>query len=92
MTTKSPAEKSQPRTLADLQPGESGIVGTLHVEGSQRRRLMDLGFVPGSVVKAELRAPLGDPIAYLVRGALIALRADQAALVTLKEERKEQHP
>jgi len=71
--------------LADLAPGQSGVVARLEVEGEQRRRLMDLGLVPGTVVTAELRSPLRDPTAYRIRGALIALRSDQAGLVVLED-------
>ena len=46
--------------------------------GAQRRRLLDLGVVPGTRVTSELRGPSGDPTAYRIRGALIALRRDQA--------------
>ena len=67
--------------LSDLQRGASARVDHIKVEGPQRRRLMDLGFVSGTEVEAVMLAPLGDPMAYRVRGATIALRADQAALV-----------
>jgi len=49
--------------------------------GVERRRLLDLGVVPGTVVSAELRSPGGDPTAYRIRGAMIALRRAQADLV-----------
>jgi ferrous iron transport protein A len=71
--------------LADLALGQSGVVARLEVEGEQRRRLMDLGLVPGTVVTAELKSPLRDPTAYRIRGALIALRSDQAGLVVLED-------
>jgi Fe2+ transport system protein FeoA len=44
---------------------------------------MDLGIVPGTVIGAELRSPGGDPTAYDIRGALIALRREQAALINI---------
>jgi DtxR family Mn-dependent transcriptional regulator len=66
--------------LSSLAPGESAaVVGIAPgCQGPQRRRLLDLGLVPGTVVTAELRGPLRDPVAYRVRGALIALRREQA--------------
>jgi DtxR family Mn-dependent transcriptional regulator len=66
--------------LSNLEPGESAtVVGIAPgCQGPQRRRLLDLGLVPGTVVTAELRGPLHDPVAYRVRGALIALRKEQA--------------
>jgi DtxR family Mn-dependent transcriptional regulator len=70
-------------TLADLEPGHSARVVRLAAacQGPQRRRLLDLGVVPGTVVKAEFASPGGDPIAYRIRGALIALRHAQAELI-----------
>lgn len=70
-------------TLADLQPGQSGIVADLESAGLQRRRMMDLGIVPGTRVRMEMSSPLGDPIAYRVRGALVALRQEQARQVLI---------
>ena len=58
----------------------------LEVDGDQRRRLMDLGLIPGTEVTAELVSPLGDPVAYRVRGSLIALRRDQARLIVIRRE------
>jgi DtxR family Mn-dependent transcriptional regulator len=72
-------------TLASLAPGESGRV--LHIapscRGLQRRRLMDLGIVPGTDVVAEMTSAAGDPTAYRIRGTLIALRGDQARQVQI---------
>lgn len=72
--------------LYHLKVGESCRVLSLTAEGILRRRLLDLGFVPGAQVKNIRRSPLGDPTAYLVRGAAVALRKEEAALikVTLK--------
>jgi DtxR family transcriptional regulator, Mn-dependent transcriptional regulator len=52
--------------------------------GSERSRMLDLGFVPGSVVTPELASPLHGPVAYRVRGTLIALRGSQAAQVLVQ--------
>ncbi|GMV37261.1 MAG: hypothetical protein AMXMBFR61_17690 [Fimbriimonadales bacterium] len=71
-------------TLDRLAPGESARVVSLASEGPERRRLLDLGFVPGAQIRASLRSPLGDPTAYEVRGALIALRREQAARITVE--------
>jgi DtxR family Mn-dependent transcriptional regulator len=70
-------------TLANLAPGESARVVRLSAacQGPQRRRLLDLGAVPGTVITAEFASPGGDPTAYRIRGALIALRRAQALLI-----------
>lgn len=51
--------------------------------GPERRRLMDLGIIPGTVIEAEFRSPSGDPTAYRIRGATIALRQEQADLINV---------
>jgi len=47
----------------------------------ERRRLLDLGFVPGTTIEVEMVSPGGDPTAYRVRGTLIALRREQSSLI-----------
>lgn len=71
------------RTLGSLSPGNRAIVAGLSpaCRGLQRRRLMDLGIVPGTTIEAEMRSPGGDPTAYRIRGAMIALRREHADLV-----------
>ncbi len=79
-----PAEEPpSARPLTALQPGETARVLGISplIRGVERRRLLDLGILPGTAISAELRSPGGDPTAYQVRGALIALRADQASLI-----------
>lgn len=75
------------KTLADLKEGEDAeVVGiSPQCRGSQRRRLLDLGVVPGTVIKAELAGPLGDPKAYRIMGASIGLRRKQATLIFVKD-------
>ncbi len=74
------------QTLADITPGSTGMVTAVHSEGPERRRMMDLGIVPGTVIRAEMRSPMGDPVAYRVRGALIALRREQARLIEVTQD------
>ncbi|MBM3777073.1 MAG: metal-dependent transcriptional regulator [Acidimicrobiia bacterium] len=79
----SEADASARPTLLDVRLGETarveGIAATCH--GSQRRRLLDLGVVKGTEISAELQSASGDPVAYRIRGALIALRREQAAAI-----------
>ncbi|MEW5982889.1 MAG: metal-dependent transcriptional regulator [Acidobacteriota bacterium] len=69
--------------LAGLKPGERGRVVEISpaCRGPERRRLMDLGFVPGTIVDVDLVSPAGDPTAYRLRGSVVALRREQARLV-----------
>lgn len=66
--------------LSALEPGESARVVSISpsLRPHERRRMLDLGLIPGTAVEAELRSPAGDPTAYRIRGAVIALRREQA--------------
>lgn len=79
-----PAEMTR---LSVLATGESAEVVALAVScrGAQRRRLLDLGVVPGTRITNELRGPSGDPTAYRIRGALIALRQEQASQIYVQK-------
>ena len=81
VTIEGPADVASMTRLSTLSLGESADVVALATScrGAQRRRLLDLGLVPGTRVTSELRGPSGDPTAYRIRGALIALRSDQAS-------------
>lgn len=69
--------------LHALKVGESGVVVDLATEGILRRRLLDLGFVPGVIVKSERKSPFGDPTAYKLRGAIIALRREESDTINV---------
>ena len=71
-------------SMRELQPGESGVVQRLLLNGSMRRRLLDLGLVEGTEVECLGRSPGGDPSAYLVRGAVIAIRAEDGRKVLIE--------
>ena len=73
-------------TLLDAAPNETvRVVGISRAcQGSQRRRLLDLGVVRGAEVTPELVSASGDPVAYRLRGALIALRRVQAAEILVE--------
>ncbi len=72
--------------LSSLQPDESArVIGiSAACRGAERRRMMDLGIVPGTEVRAELQGPGGDPTAYRIRGAMIALRRQQAERIQVE--------
>lgn len=74
-------------TLRDVPRGQTvRVVGlTPDCQGTQRRRLLDLGVVKGTLVTPRLRSAAGDPVAYEIRGALIALRKEQADWVAVEE-------
>ena len=85
-------EQIQPGApLNTLNPGEKGRVVALspRLRGADRRRMMDLGILPGTMIDVEMTSPSGDPTAYKVRGALIALRIEQAKLIQVESEVEE---
>lgn len=74
----------RPASLAGLADGQICYVNTIELTGLFRRRVFDLGIVPGTRVECVLRSPSGNPIAYCVRGAVIALRSEDAARIKVK--------
>jgi ferrous iron transport protein A len=83
-----------PTHLSELEV--SDIADIEHVGGERafRRRLMELGLVPGTRVELKAVAPLGDPLELLVRGASLSIRRADAALVrvTLTEKARGRAP
>lgn len=77
--------------LSDLNTGEEANIVSIspRCRGPERRRLMDLGILPGTRVFAELRSPNGDPTAYRIRDSLIALREEQARMIFVEHPQKE---
>jgi DtxR family Mn-dependent transcriptional regulator len=75
------------QTLASLNSSEKGtVIGISKAcRGQQRRRLMDLGVTPGTEITMEMPSAGGDPIAYQIRGATIALRKEQAGLIHIQK-------
>ena len=76
-------------TLEELGIDKSGIVCNLRATGAMRRRFIDLGVVEGTRIECVGKSPAGDPCAYLVRGAVIAIRAKDARKITLRRSCKE---
>ena len=77
-------KESQPRTLQELSPGESGmIVSVGNQSGAVKRRLVDMGLTPGTVVKVTKIAPLGDPLEVSLRGYELSLRKEDAGQIQI---------
>lgn len=70
-------------SLDCLNPGDKGIVKALQVTGSMRRRLLDIGLIENTPVECLGRSPAGDPTAFLIRGAVIAIRSEDCAKIML---------
>lgn len=71
--------------LFELQSGKEGLVDKITVTGGMRRRLLDLGLAPDTKVKCVGTSPLGDPKAFLIRGAVIALRQEACEKIFIKD-------
>lgn len=67
--------------LSQLETGRSGQVVSIATAGPMRQRLLDLGMTPGTRVQRMMSSPIGDPVCYLVRGAQVALRLQDAAQI-----------
>lgn len=63
-------------TLNYLQLGEDCYIRKIFLEEGTKRRLQELGFINGSIVKCVLKSPFNDPTAYLVKGTVIAIREE----------------
>lgn len=68
-------------SLSSLSSGESGHIAAIELHGLLRRRILDLGMVPGTTIECIRRSPAGDPIAFKVRDAVIALRCGDASQI-----------
>ena len=64
--------------LSELMEDEICIVKSINASTDIRRRLQDMGLIPGTRVQCVFKSPYGDPTAYLIRGALVALRKKDA--------------
>ena len=79
-----PTENGFQMKLVQLEMGASAVVSSVGGSGTFRRRLMELGVVPGTKVERTGQAPLGDPISYRVRGAVLCLRREEASTVMVE--------
>ena len=72
-------------TLNNLNEGEKCRVKKLLIQGNMRKRLRDIGFIEGTNVDCLKKSISGDPTAYLIRGAVIALRSDDSSRIIVSK-------
>jgi len=77
--------KAAHRTLADLSRGEEGVLDCIDLPDDLSTRLMELGFVPGTIVAGGHSAPGGDPRVFRVDGSEVALRRETACCVRIRK-------
>jgi ferrous iron transport protein A len=70
--------------LNRLPLGRKARVSALTSDGPARRRMLDLGLIAGTQVEALQKSPSGDPTAYSIRGAVIALRSEEASKILVE--------
>ncbi|MTV49127.1 ferrous iron transport protein A [Heliobacillus mobilis] len=72
--------------LSQMPVGHKARVVTLMLDGFSRRRILDMGLIPGTVVEVLRRSPLGDPTAYRIRGSVIGLRKEEASRIIVENQ------
>lgn len=75
------------KPLSALKPQNQGKIKSISNTGNLKRRLLDMGIVPGSLVEVVKVAPLGDPIDVKVKGYHLSLRKEEAGEILVEEER-----
>lgn len=71
-------------SLNELAPGQHALVKELRSRGSMRRRLLDIGLIENTEVECVGRSPSGDPSAFLIRGAVIAIRSEDCSDILIQ--------
>jgi Fe2+ transport system protein FeoA len=72
-------------TLKDLKIGKSGLVLAVGGERILRKRLLEMGITPRTIVTVKKTAPMGDPVELLLRGYVLSLRLAEAEKITIEE-------
>lgn len=72
-------------TLNMLKAGRTATIKAIRTTDAERRRLLDLGILPGTQIENVMPSPLSDPVAYRVRNSVVALRSEQTVLIEVEE-------
>jgi Fe2+ transport system protein FeoA len=70
--------------LSEMEAGTSAVIRSLPEGLPSLARLREMGLLPGTRLTFVRRAPLGDPLEFMVRGALLSLRGTEASLITVE--------
>lgn len=71
-------------SLADLPEGQTGTIRDIDTLSPTSQRLLDMGFVPGTPIRAIKRAPMGDPTTFEIRGYQVGLRRSESVLIDVE--------
>lgn len=72
--------------LDSMYPGQRGRIVKVYVAEDIGQRLKDMGLVRGAEIECVYSSPFGDPVAYFVKGTLIALRSEDAKKIGVEFE------
>ncbi len=72
------------KLLAELDEGMEGVIHNIDLDSPTAQRLLDLGFVPGTPIKALRKAPMGDPVTYRIRGYEVGLRKSESSSIAVE--------
>lgn len=72
------------KNLSRLEVGDTAVIESTQNEPAMKRRLIDLGFAPGTPVSCVGKSPLGDPKAFLIKNTVIALRSEDSEKISIK--------
>ena len=73
-------------SINDIETGGRARVRGLLAHGTMRRRMLDIGLVSGAEVECVGQSPMGDPRAYLICGAVIAIRRSDGDKVIIEDQ------
>ena len=76
---------NEERYLSALKPNEKAKVKRISGEGNLKRKLLDMGIIPGVVFEVIKLAPLGDPIEIKIKGYNLSLRKEEASQISIEE-------
>jgi Fe2+ transport system protein FeoA len=71
-------------TLRDLKEGDRAVVAAVRGAGAFKRRLLEMGFMPGTEILVKKYAPLRDPIEFVIKGYHVSLRRAEAQEVIVR--------
>ncbi len=74
------------RTAADLKPGETGLIADIDNDHPSARRLLEIGFTPGQEIELLNTGLFKDPLAFSVRGTIVAVRKNEAICILIKKK------
>lgn len=72
-------------TLNDITIGEKAKIKSINIDNSIKRRLNDIGLIENTVTECVGQSPMGDPKAFLIRGAVIAIRSEDSSRIIVEK-------